>query len=375
MDKNKKVLLAFLDLKSAFDMVSRMEIWKILKKKGIGNKLIRVIRSTYHSTKGIVRIDGMKSEEFEMRNGVKQGDSLSPLLFIILLDEIIKTCKRRTTKLKVGNWNMRPIYSQVMVYADDIVLIAETQQKLQQTIIEWIEILKDKGLIVNTEKCKVMQMGKMDEDIEPIQIECNGQILEQVESYEYLGTIIQQNGKIKEEILNRTRKASNIYYQLSGTIFGKKEIAQKTKLQVYKSVIEPVLLYGGESWPARGADIKSIGTVEMKCYRRIMGKTRRDRIRNDRIREDLKQESVEQKLEKRQLKWFGHVVRMDESRKPKQIMEARVEGIRTRGRPRKGYMDRIEDIGRKRGKGIGEMKRLARTREEWRKWIEAVPTL
>lgn len=41
-----------------------------MKKKGIGNKLIRVIRSTYHSTKRIVRIDGMKSEEFEMRNGV-----------------------------------------------------------------------------------------------------------------------------------------------------------------------------------------------------------------------------------------------------------------------------------------------------------------
>ncbi|PSN37327.1 hypothetical protein C0J52_20873 [Blattella germanica] len=186
--------------------------------------------------------------------------------------------------------------------------------------------------MVNTKKCK---------------IECNGKILEQVKSYEYLGTIIQQNGKVREEILNRTRKASSIYYQLSGPIFGKKEISQKTKLQVYKSVIEPVLLYGGESWSVGGRDIRSVGTVEMKFYRRIMGKTRRDRIRNDRIRESLKQESVKQKLEKRQLKWFGHVVRMDERRKPKQIIEARVEGTTTRGRPRKGYMDRIEDIARK----------------------------
>ena len=57
-----------------------------------------------------------------------------------------------------------------------------------------------------------------------------------------------------------------------------------------------------------------------------MGKTRRDRIRNGRIGEALKQKSVDEILQKRQLKCFRHVVRMDERRKPKQIMEARTEG-------------------------------------------------
>ena len=56
----------------------------------------------------------------------------------------------------------------------------------------------------------------------------------------------------------------------------------------------------------------------MKCYRRIIGKTRRDRIMNERIWEGLKQKSVYEILQKRQLKWFGHVVRMDERRKPRQ---------------------------------------------------------
>ncbi|PSN44047.1 hypothetical protein C0J52_26082, partial [Blattella germanica] len=114
---------------------------------------------------------------------------------------------------------------------------------LLQLVVIRNETLKHKGLMVNTEKCKVMQMGKTDEDIEIIQIECTGKFLEQVQSYEYLGTIIQQNGKVRKEIFNRIRKASSIYYQLSGTIFGKKEISQKTKLQVYKSVIEPIEHY------------------------------------------------------------------------------------------------------------------------------------
>ena len=110
----------------------------------------------------------------------------------------------------------------------------------------------------------------------------------------------------------------------------------------------------------------------MKCYTRIMGKTRSDRIRNERIREGLKQKSIDEILQKRQLKWFVHVVRMDDRRKPRQIMEARTEGRRVRGRPRKAYVDKIEGIAKKTGKRVGEMKRMARNMEDWRKWIEAV---
>ena len=51
------------------------------------------------------------------------------------------------------------------------------------------------------------------------------------------------------------------------------------------------------------------------------------------------------------------------------VMETRTEGRRERGRPRKTYMDKIEDIARKTGKGLGEMKRMARNREDWRKNI------
>jgi hypothetical protein len=70
---------------------------------------------------------------------------------------------------------------------------------------------------------------------------CNNIELEQRTSFEYLGTIIHQNGK-SEEVLNPVRKTNNIYYQLNQTIFGKKEINNKTKLHVYRTVMEPSLL-------------------------------------------------------------------------------------------------------------------------------------
>ena len=55
---------------------------------------------------------------------------------------------------------------------------------------------------------------------------------------------------------------------------------------------------------------------------------------------------------------------MDERRKARQIMETRTEGRRWTGRPRKANMDKIEDVARKSGKGVGEMKRMARNRED-----------
>ena len=202
----------------------------------------------------------------------------------------------------------------------------------------------------------------------------NGQVLEVVEEYKYLGTMFGRNGKVNDEIKYRIKQATNVYYQLNQTILGKKEVSQKTKIQIYNTIYKPTLLYGAESWPVNNKIEQKITAAEMKYLRRISNKTKRDMIRNTKIREDLKVKPITEYIETSQLKWYGHVKRMENKRLPKKIMETRMEGKRARGRPRTSWIDSITSAGKKRQKTLVEMNRMVTNRKEWRKFSESNPT-
>ena len=80
----------------------------------------------------------------------------------------------RTGRMKVGNWMIRPIQCQALIYADDIVLIADTERKLQVAVDEWNETLEEKGMEINTTKSKVMQVAKTEDLVGQLNIHCKG---------------------------------------------------------------------------------------------------------------------------------------------------------------------------------------------------------
>jgi hypothetical protein len=135
----------------------------------------------------------------------------------------------------------------------------------------------------------------------------------------------------------------------------------------------PTLTCGQESWPLTTKHKSRIIATEMKFLRRIVRKTRRDNWRNNRIRETLDQEPILNCTEKRSIKWYCHVVRMQDYRKPKQDMGARREKRRGRGRPRT-WEDCVIDVARRKGKTSVDSRRLARDRIAFRQWTED-PTL
>ena len=88
LQKNKKLYFAFIDLEKAFDRVPRDVIWWAMRKLGIDEWIVSVVKSMYENVRSRVRINGSFSEEFEVKVGVHQGSVLSPLLFIMVLEAL-----------------------------------------------------------------------------------------------------------------------------------------------------------------------------------------------------------------------------------------------------------------------------------------------
>ena len=121
-----------------------------------------------------------------------------------------------------------------------------------------------------------------------------------------------------------------------------KSISIKTKMKLYHALVEPVLLYGSECWCLKKEDERRLLVTEMSWLRRIKGRSRRERIRNTTTRKELgAEETVVEKIQKRRLKWFGHLERMDSRRLPIAALHGHVEGERSRGRQRETWMDNM----------------------------------
>ncbi|XP_014284989.1 uncharacterized protein [Halyomorpha halys] len=102
----------------------------------------------------------------------------------------------------------------------------------------------------------------------------------------------------------------------------------------------------------------------MKYFRKAARRTRREHFRNARIRDEIGVKPLTDILEKRQLKWFGHICRVDEDHGSRKFFEAKPTGKRPRERPRMSWQESVAKLGEKRGKMLDSMRALARDRDK-----------
>ncbi|XP_073994543.1 uncharacterized protein [Rhodnius prolixus] len=148
---------------------------------------------------------------------------------------------------------------------------------------------------------------------------------------------------------------------LNATLWSK-EIGIQTKRKIYHSFVESVATYAAENWTLSRRAEGSLLALEMDFWRRSCGVSRLQRIPNSEIREKAKVEkTILYTIETKRLKWYGHLMRMDEDRWPRRIHSFTPQERRKRGRPRKRWMEGVEQAMAARGLREGDWE----DRERW----------
>jgi hypothetical protein len=368
IQKNSELYLGFIDLEKAFDRIPRGKVWECLEKKGIDPQLITATKSLYQNSRNYVRSKNNRSKEFITVDGLRQGGVLSPLLFIIMMDEIIKKTKEKVKQVKIGHYKLTTVKISECAFADDVVVFGSTEKELQENLNTWNKVLKEQQMKINIAKTKIMVITKDEKNVD---IEIEDTKIEQVNEFKYLGVTINNKGKQDTEINQRISAATKLYHSLGKTFIGKNEISRKTKMTVYQTIFRPVLTFGSESWVITKRQKNRIQAVEMKYHRRALGITKRDHKRNDDIREELGIEPVTTTIEKNQLKWYGHLTRMADTRQVRRIWDARINTKRGRGRPPESWNGTVAKVMETRGLNWREARKIAQDKRSWSGFVHS----
>ncbi len=192
--------------------------------------------------------------------------------------------------------------------------------------------------------------------------------LEYVDHFPYLGSILSSKADIDSEVNRRLSCASGAYARLRRRVFEDRDLSAQTKLLVYRAVVLPTLLYGAESWTTYSRHLRAMEQYHQRSLRKILRISWKDRRTNISILEEANMTSITTTIMQYQLRWTGHVIRMPNTRLPKQILYS--QGSRAIGGQKKRYKDNIKAILKKFHITASNWEHTALDRSSWKKSVQ-----
>ena len=169
-----------------------------------------------------------------------------------------------------------------------------------------------------------------------------------------------EDGRNLVDVKTRIGMAKSAFVERKELLTSRLRLSLKKK--IVKTLIWPVLLYGCETWTLRKEEIRRIEACEMWLWRKLMKVKWSDKKTNEEVLQMVnEQRSIVTKIVNRKKNWVGHVLRGEGLLRD--VMEGRMEGKRTRGRPRKSMLEELMED------GYVRMKRNAQDRLAWREWV------
>ena len=202
----------------------------------------------YSHTSVSVQISNKLSPFFESKIGVRQGDNLSPTLFNIYVNEIPKLFDQSCSPASFGDMKLSSL-----LYADDLVLISETNEGIQRAMDRLGDFCSKWCLTINTQKSKLLCINKTYCKAPPsLYLGCAS--LSLVSSYKYLGLEVSDDGKTDIMVKDLYHRALKVFFKLTRSL--QPLPSPRTLFHLFDGMIKPVLLYGCEIWTPTGLGVR-----------------------------------------------------------------------------------------------------------------------
>ena len=240
--EKKKVFGCFIDFSKAFCCVPRDLLLGKLQKHGVNGKIFDIIRTIYTQDKASVKFGDKFSPTFSTNRGVRQGCVLSPLLFNIFLSDIQNIFDECGHNPKINDTEIS-----CLIWADDILILSETEKGLQAKLDNLAKYCKKNKLEVNTDKTKAMVFTKSGRLLRN-KFYFRKTELENVRSYKYLGFVVTPSGEIRsglEDLRVRALRAVAKIKKSLGPLF---QSNIHNTLHLYNYMVRPILLYCCDFW-------------------------------------------------------------------------------------------------------------------------------
>jgi hypothetical protein len=355
IEKQRNVCVCFIDYTKAFDTVKHEKLIDVLSKLDVDKHDIRLLSNLYWNQQATVRHNNELSNTISIKRGVRQGCVASPHLFVLYTEMIMRSID------SVGNFKVGGTIINNLRYADDTAIIAESESELQHLMNIIVEESETNGLFLNSAKSFTMVFSKM-ADAPACNITVHGKRLEQVESFNYLGSLLTSDGRCIKEVKRRIGIAKSTFNSMK-KVLTSREISMKVRIRVLKCYVWSTLFYGCESWVLTKELMKKLEATEMWFLRRMQRISWKEKITNEEVKRRAQYTPhLLHTVTKRQLSFFGHVMRKEEFEHL--VTTGFIDGKKARGRPRQTFLTYLQKI-----TNIAPLELLKLTREKDR-WKE-----
>ena len=243
----KIIYFCFIDYVKAFQCMDHNKLWKILKEMEIPEHLTCLLRNLYAGQEATVRSGHGTTNWFQIGKGVCQGCILSPCLFNLYAEYIMRNAglEKAQAGIKINRRNINNLR-----YADDTILMAESEEL--KSLLMKVKVESEKvGLKLNIQKTKITTSGPI------TSWQIDGETVETVTAFIFLGSEITEDGDCSHEIKRRLFLGRKVMTNLD-SILKSRDITLPTKIHLVKAMVFPVVMYGWESWAIKKTECQRI---------------------------------------------------------------------------------------------------------------------